>query len=297
MISLPLLLTLVVAAGDDPYIRSRVDTGVLIDPNAHCLWWDQQDVVFRQHVRGNPDTTGETEFIAVAASLQTWADANAACGHLAISEGPRVNDHLIGISSTGGSDQNVIVFRETWCGDEVPASHPCWQDESCMNTHDCWNMSKNTIALTTTTYETRTGRIFDADVELNAAFFVFTTVDGPPCTPPVFNQSCIATDVQNTMTHELGHALGLDHTRSAGSTMNATAPGGEISKRVLDPGSRQFICDTYPVGRPPQDCVVQPVPQPNALGASAGCANGAFAVMALGVGLALALGGRRRRLR
>ena len=297
MISLPLLLTAVLAVGDDPYVRSRVDTGTSVDPNAHCLWWDQREVVFQQHQRGNPDTTGDNEFLAVAQSLQTWAEANRSCGHLSISEGPRVTDHRIGISTTGGTDQNIIVFRQAWCGDTVPASHSCWQDETCMNTHDCWNMSKNTIALTTTTYETRTGRIFDADVELNAAFFVFTTVDGPPCTPPVFNQGCVATDVENTMTHELGHALGLDHTRFPGSTMNATAPGGETSKRVLDEGSRQFICDTYPPGRPPQDCVVQPVPTPNALGESAGCMNGAFAVTALGLGAVLWQGGRRRRTR
>jgi uncharacterized protein (TIGR03382 family) len=118
---------------------------------------------------------------------------------------------------------------------------------------------------------------------------VFTTVDSPPCVydkyaPDFgFNQSCVATDVQNTLTHELGHAFGLDHTTYAGSTMNATAPAGETSKRSLDQGTSQFICDVYPKGAPARDCVISTVDQE--LGQKAGCSAtsaapfGAFAVL------------------
>ena len=66
--------------------------------------------------------------------------------------------------------------------------------------------------------------------------------------------SCVANDVQNAATHELGHFLGLAHSPDPSSTMYASEPIGETSKRVLDSGSKQFICDVYPSGRPSQDC-------------------------------------------
>jgi hypothetical protein len=291
----PALLTaLVLALGNDPYCRSRVDTGLARDPSASCLWWDQPVVVFHSNDRGNPETTGDTEFEAARRSIQEWHSAAAACSHLAVQEGPRVQDRLVGIESTGGTERNIIVYRDRACADVAPASHACWQEETCMNTHDCWYGSQGTIALTTTTYETRTGRIFDADVELNAAWFVFTTVDGPPCVKPNYHQGCVATDVENTLTHELGHALGLDHTTANGSTMNATAPGGETSKRQLDSGSRQFMCDVYPAGGLPRNCVVPAVHPQNTLGDRTGCLGGGlFGALALGVGLGF--GGRRRR--
>src|SRR5205823_14818564 len=40
--------------------------------------------------------------------------------------------------------------------------------------------------------------------------FIFTAVDGPPCAD--INQTgCVRIDVQNTITHEAGHTIGLDH--------------------------------------------------------------------------------------
>ena len=56
------------------------------------------------------------------------------------------------------------------------------------------------------------------------------------------------------MTHEFGHFLGLAHSPDPGSTMYANEPLGETSKRVLDSGSKQFVCDVYPQGRASMDC-------------------------------------------
>jgi uncharacterized protein (TIGR03382 family) len=36
--------------------------------------------------------------------------------------------------------------------------------------------------------------------------------------------------------------------------MYASEPIGETSKRVLDSGSKQFVCDVYPSGQASQDC-------------------------------------------
>ena len=118
------------------------------------------------------------------------------------------------------------------CTKKVPAGHACLADGSCANTFDCWQGSKSVLGLTTVSYDTADGRIFDADIELNSAAWVFTTVDVPVCTGAPA-QTCVATDVQNTVTHEAGHLLGLDHTDRAHSTMNASAPLGETSNHPL----------------------------------------------------------------
>src|SRR5207302_353838 len=64
----------------------------------------------------------------------------------------------------------------------------------------------------------------------------------------------VATDIQNTVTHEFGHAMGFDHTLYPNSTMNPTAPIGETSKRIIDLGTAQGFCNVYPRGQPPLSC-------------------------------------------
>ena len=280
-----LALSLALGAGDDPYVRSRVDTGRVNDDSAHCLWWNKTELTFHQNDRGNPETTGETEFDATRAALSEWQGAFDACGSIQLKEGVRV------------ADRNIILYRDRYCGDVAAESDSCWSELSCQNKHDCWDGNRGTIALTTTTYDTRSGEIIDADVEMNAASFVFTTVDSPRCTAGIYNQSCVATDVQNTITHELGHAFGLDHTTAPGSTMNDSAPAGEISKRTLDSGTRQFVCDVYPKGMPPRDCVIQPVAME--LGEKSGCAvAGTGSVLGLlGAWVVVRIGRRRRDVR
>jgi hypothetical protein len=142
----------------------------------------------------------------------------------------------------------------------VPQDDLCLAEDSCGNSYRCWDHSDSTIALTTTTFSFKTGTIFDADIELNAAphlageAFLFTTVASPPCPEGNQSVSCVSSDVQNTMTHEIGHALGLDHVDVAGSTMEPSAPTGETRKRIIDNGTAAGFCDTYPRGAPAVPC-------------------------------------------
>ena len=115
-------------------------------------------------------------------------------------------------------------------------------------------MSEGTIGLTTVTYNTRTGVAVDADIELNASGFLFTTISAPPCEVGREATTCVAYDVQSTTTHEIGHAVGLDHVDDPTSTMAPTAPVGETAKRVIDVGTASGFCQTYPRGQPPVPC-------------------------------------------
>ncbi len=223
------------------------------------IWWSTRGHPFQIDALGTSDVPGPAAFTAIRRSFQTWAAVT--CSDLAfpdqgLSQNPK--DRVVGYFP-GQYNRNLVLFRTRRCGNGkdggvVPAGDPCLSQGGCGNAYDCWDHGDGVIATTTTTSNRFTGQINDTDIELNdsvdgnGAKFTFTAVDGSPCTDP--NQtSCVRLDVQNTITHEAGHSLGLDHTLDPSATMYATAPEGETSKRVLGADDIQGICDIYPRGK------------------------------------------------
>jgi hypothetical protein len=292
-----LLLSLTLGQSLDPYVRSRVEAG---DRTTQCLFWTVPRITWHQSTKGNPETLpAGSEFDAVRRSFQSWQDVFASCGNMTFEEGPRVEDRDVGYVLRG-DNRNIVLFRTRPCtvGSVVPANDACWEDDSCGNAYDCWGNGNETIAVTLTTYDQNTGIIYDSDIELNSVAFTFTTADGPRC-PPEVTQGCVATDIQNTMTHEIGHLVGLDHTDALNSTMNPRAPPGETSKRTLDSGSRSFVCEAYPKGGVSQNCIhltTDPTLGRKAASGSGGCASaGAGAWLPALAGWALVRRARRRK--
>ncbi|MFZ5441453.1 MAG: myxosortase-dependent metalloprotease, MXAN_2677/MXAN_2678 family [Myxococcota bacterium] len=277
------------------YVRSKVDDA---DPASQCLWWMQdKQIVLRQHVDGDPELTGDAEFTAISKSIATWQTQLTSCASLRLLEGERTRTRDIGFfeklkTETSDSNENVILFRLRKCADVVPASDGCFTDSNCGNKYDCWEHQSAAIAITTTSYNPETGLILDSDIEYNVPSFLFTTVDSPACVAPNYNLNCVATDVQNTTTHELGHLLGLAHFSGTNSTMNPRANPGETSKRSLDQGTAQFVCDAYPAGKPTKTCKIVPVS--STLGTAAKGCSSAPGLLPLLAGLAFV---RRRRAR
>lgn len=247
-----LLLALVLAQGSVPYERSRVEQG---NRGSQCLFWTVSTLRWHLSRLGNPKSSEaqkQNEFDAIRRSFQTWQAAMDACGNLRLEEGPLVDERTVGYK-LDGENRNIVLFRGKRCTEVVPADDACWREDTCGNTYDCWDESGSTIAITLTTYDLKSGIVYDSDIQFNAAGFHFTTVDGSGC-GSVVGSSCVATDVQNTMTHEIGHLLGLDHVQVSTSTMYPEAYQGDVSKRTLDSGSRNFVCETYPKGLPSQSC-------------------------------------------
>jgi hypothetical protein len=94
-----------------------------------------------------------------------------------------------------------------------------------------------TIALTTVTFDTKTGQMIDADLELNTASFKLSTTDAVPAG---------GYDFQSIVTHESGHFLGLAHSIDPTATMFASYTPGTKSLRTLAPDDVDGICAIYP---------------------------------------------------
>lgn len=234
----------------------------------------------------DPDVT----FRAVEASFQTWASASLSDGTPCTDL--RFTDSSTSDTDTGyvpgGPNTNLIVWRRGLCASVVPANDPCRQSgttSSCVSKYDCWDHDDGTvIALTTTTFRADTGEILDADTEyfgwdgkspapatpLPGSSAASAPHGGPwffTCIPPpdggvggvptcslYGDASCVATDVQNTMTHEAGHFLGLGHSQFSSATMFESSQIGDLAKRTLSPDDVQGICAIYPSGKSTTTC-------------------------------------------
>jgi hypothetical protein len=96
--------------------------------------------------------------------------------------------------------------------------------------------------MTTATYTIPDGEIVDADIEVNGVWFKWKVLSAP---------DKVFADVANTLTHEAGHVVGLDHSTDMNSVMYPTAKLGEISKRTLVQDDIDGVCAIYPKGSTP----------------------------------------------
>ena len=180
---------LLVAASAHAYVRSRTSKdNTPLAWTGNCAYLTPDSAV-------TPDVTAEEATAAITASAAAWNAPSCTYFELKI-DPPEAGGKAVMERPTG---MNFIVFRQdSWCPPDP--EEPCYDS--------------NATALTTVFYidkpgDDQNGRILDADVELNNINFGFT-VDGTR--PPGSEGKLGVADVQNTVTHELGHLLGLDHT-------------------------------------------------------------------------------------
>ncbi len=226
------------------------------------------------------------------------------------------------IRVAANTGENVVVFRRGWCSQNAQAlADPCMTDPDvdCGNIYDCFEDAgagdHGIVALTSVLYQPGSGRIFGADIEVNGwdgqagsptpvagsgpAHGWYFTCDKQPgwssCT--AYGQDgCYFIDLQNTITHEAGHFIGLRHPCYAGSLSDADLPAcssnsayaattmypqtsiGDVEKRTLSDDDIAGVCAIYPEN--PGGC---------------GCGSGGAPGLLAGVLGAMALWPRRRR--
>jgi uncharacterized protein (TIGR03382 family) len=212
--------------------------------------------------------SGGDRVLAVRRSFETWSAASTPGTSVRCTDVDLAYEGISPSFETGNDGVNRVVIRRGPCSGEhavVPSGDPCRAEGTCADRYDCWEHD-HLLAVTTTTYRVSTGELLDADIEVDAATitdddrgFVFTCLDPPaPTCGGGATTGCIAMDLQNTVTHEVGHFLGFAHSTEQPSTMYARASAGETRKRRLSADAAQSACSVYPAGAPGYPCTAPP---------------------------------------
>lgn len=139
-----------------------------------------------------------------------------------------------------------------------------------------WKWNVDAVATTVITLSRSNHQILEADIAFNIAHTEFEVVQG--------DSEHARYDVQNAMTHELGHAFGLAHNAIPHTVMYPASQPGEISKRTFAPDDLDGLGFLYPA-KP-----ITPVTEEERV---RGCSATTSAPIALG--LMLVVLARRRR--
>ncbi|MGK3985449.1 matrixin family metalloprotease [Sorangium sp. So ce136] len=174
-----------------------------------------------------------------------------------------------------------------------------------------WPRKPEQIALTTSTFSPSDGEIYNADVEINTACYQLDPAMAPDPDSRDMPEGCPSPirsphDFQAVVTHEMGHFLGLAHTKAPQATMVTSFGGHEPEFRSLEQDDINGICALFPPADvDPEAC--SPIPRhgfspecgaEQVVGCSAGATPGdgggrAGWIAALG-GAAVAAAARRR---
>ncbi len=115
---------------------------------------------------------------------------------------------------------NVVMFRD----DEWPYT----------------GQSQDTLGYTRVHFEPDTGELYDADIELNAVAEALSVGREPKA-----NEA----DLDSIVTHEVGHLLGLNHSRDVSATMIGGYVDGTFELRTPARDDIEGICTIYPPDR------------------------------------------------
>jgi hypothetical protein len=169
--------------------------------------------------------------IVVAQAFQTWqavtCPGTGAPPSILATDAFGLVDCALHEYNRGAGNANIVVFRD-----------------------DSWvhQDAQDAVALTSMSFNERTGAILDADVEINATVNI-TTASSVPID---------GYDLSSILTHEAGHFLGLAHSTLPDATMYPIYRQGTDDFRTLSDDDIAGICAIYPPDRDAMPCDFTP---------------------------------------
>lgn len=173
--------------------------------------WQQGTVTV--NVEASVDLIGDSAFDAVVLAASEWQQAPGELPTVVVERGA---DDPIGYRRNG-RNKNTVRFS--------PDGDP---------------LANGALAITVITFDANAKQILDADIVLNGEHgFDFFEHDAR-------NEGMSTYDLQNVLTHEFGHLLGLgEELDDTEATMYAFSQPGEIGKRDLELVDQESIAELY----------------------------------------------------
>jgi hypothetical protein len=259
------LVGAMVGAGAGPrawaFTREKTDDGI-------PAYWTTSCVTATVYLNGFSMMTPDAVAKSIGAAAHAWSPSMVTCAGTTVTH-PYL-EVVPGMAPPGAvpppvanDARNIVIFRTEGWNDML---HP-----------------DAAVAITSLTKK-RDGRILDADIEINAATQTWGNLDpGSPDLNPGNGQN-VPFDLQNAITHEFGHFIGLDHTCQgladpvqlidndgnpvpecdfAPAPIRATVmfamidqATAETSKRMLSQDDIDGVCAIYPAAQDPHACTL-----------------------------------------
>jgi hypothetical protein len=184
------------------------------------LFWTSSCIGYALQKDGTESIEMDDVKSAITKAFQAWNDVECPDGHATLTLTPQ-DDVACHKSqyNPDGPNVNVVLFQDNdWTYHGVDG----------------------TLAKTQVTFNEETGEIYDADIEVNAAFNALTVTDEP---------AKIQYDLQAILTHEVGHFIGLGHSPDSNASMYASYAPGSTTQRNVSPDDAAGMCDAYPPNR------------------------------------------------
>ncbi|HXI56020.1 MAG TPA: hypothetical protein VNO55_08170 [Polyangia bacterium] len=248
-----LALLLADAAAAQAYVPYRTAD------KSHAFFWPTTCVPITAYAENFQELPYNETMNAIRAAARTWSHAALSCTYLDL-------EILTGTGvppNAANDARNILVFRtDRWCK---------WSDPP----EDC-SYDPSALAITSV-FAKGDGHIIDADIEVNASMGNILWMNADVSRVPGKH------DLQNALTHEMGHFIGLDHTcykpaankerpldnmgnlvpdcdlappEVQATTMFDSTTAGETSKRMLSSDDQNAVCETYPPALDPGICAL-----------------------------------------
>jgi len=182
------------------------------------LAWKRNCISYSLVKRSDPLPLFETVRDVTDTSFRTWNRVT--CGGEALGLQLAQTEQLSECTDPGynknSANANSIIFVQDWAERELPP---------------------DAFGLTLVWHNPNSGEIYDADMQINETLGTLAVCRGSCGRGEV--------DLQNVITHEAGHFLGLGHSNVSSATMASRATVGEIKKRDLDADDIAGLCAIY----------------------------------------------------